>query len=82
MRKLKISEFKTHCIRILKSVATSREPIVITHRGKPLVQVDPLPPADSKRVLGGLLGVMEIRGDIIHSDFADDWEASGLEPPP
>jgi prevent-host-death family protein len=76
MKVFKISEFKSRCIRILKSVARSREPILITLRGRPLARVEPIDSPEGKRTLGGLRGVMRIHADIIHSDFADDWEPS------
>jgi prevent-host-death family protein len=75
MKTLKISEFKATCIRVLKTVARTAEPVVVTHRGKPIVRVQPFqeepPPA---RVLGGLKGSIEIRGDIVNSDWEDDWD--------
>jgi len=33
-----ISEFEAHALKVLNEVAESRETIVITKRGKPLVQ--------------------------------------------
>ena len=77
MKVFKISDFKARCIRILKSVARNREPVLITHRGKPLARVEPIQVQEGERVLGGLRGMMQIKGDIIHSDFADDWEPDG-----
>ena len=73
MKTIKISEFKARCIGILKSLARNREPIVITHRGKPLARVEPVRTEPLRRSLGGLRGSVRIQGDIIRSDFADDW---------
>ncbi len=77
MKVFTISDFKAKCIRILKSVGRSRDPVVVTLRGKPIAQVMPIGIGQGKRTLGGLKGAIEIRGDIVHSDFADDWEDQG-----
>jgi antitoxin (DNA-binding transcriptional repressor) of toxin-antitoxin stability system len=46
----------------------------VTLRGKPLVRVVPLDEnIDRPRVLGGLAGSMRVTGEIVHSDFAEDW---------
>ena len=74
MKTLKISDFKASCIRVLKTVAETREPVLITLRGKPLATVAPIED-ERGRVLGGLRGTMSIRGDIVDSDFAEDWES-------
>ncbi|HAK93814.1 MAG TPA: type II toxin-antitoxin system prevent-host-death family antitoxin [Planctomycetes bacterium] len=75
MKTLKISEFKASCIRVLKTVARTAEPVLVTRRGKPLARVLPVREERPRaRVLGGLKGAIEIRGDIIGSDFEDDWE--------
>ena len=74
MKTLGISEFKTHCIRLLRDAKRSREPFIVTRRGEPLVRIEPLPgPSDSRR-LGGLRGVTVIHGDLVQTDFAEEWE--------
>ncbi len=75
MKTVKISEFKARCIGILKSLARSRVPIVITHRGRPLARVEPIQTEPVRKSLGELRGCIKVHGDIIHSDFEDDWEA-------
>ncbi len=75
MKTMIISEFKAKCIGVLKTTAKSKESVIITLRGKPLAMVSPLDqPADKHRQLGGLAGSMKIKGDIVQSDFADDWD--------
>lgn len=74
MKTMGISEFKTHCIRILKDVKRSREPFIVTRRGEPLVRIEPLPgPTDSRR-LGALRSTTVIHGDLVQADFAKEWE--------
>ena len=77
MKTFKISEFKAKCIRILKTLARSGEPIVITHRGKPIARVEALVTEPGRPILGSLRGAMVIRGDILHSDIDDDFEGGG-----
>ena len=78
MKTLAISDFKVRCIRVLKTVAKTKEPVIITLRGKPLVKIEPIEHPQGEKVLGGLQGSIRILGDIIHSDFADDWQTNGL----
>ncbi len=74
MKTMVVSEFKARCIAVLKELQRSREPLVITLRGKPLATVRPVePPAPGKR-LGGLKGRMIIRRDLVQVDTSADWE--------
>ena len=45
---------------------------MVTLRGEPIARVEPIAPRD-KRVLGGLKGWIEIKGDIIRSDLDKDF---------
>ena len=72
MKTMIISDFKAKCIATLKTVEHSRESIVVTRRGKPIAEIDPVAIAQG-RVLGAQRGCMTIKGDIVRSDFADDW---------
>ncbi len=74
MTTLTISYFKNHALRLLDTVASKGEELVITRRGKPLARVEPM--RGSKTIeLGKLKGSMEIRGDIVTPLGADDWSA-------
>jgi prevent-host-death family protein len=67
-------EFKTKCLKIMDRVSTTREPVVVTKKGKPLVKLVPIDNAKHD-VFGCLSDKLEIAGDIespIISD--DDWE--------
>ena len=59
MKTMLVSEFKAKCIAVLKEVQRSREPLVITLRGKPLVTVRPVEPTGPGKRLGGLKGDQE-----------------------
>lgn len=77
MKTLGISEFKTHCIRLLKEAKRSKEPFVVTRRGEPLVRIEPIPGSAKSRRLGALRAQTEIHGDLVRTDFADEWELEG-----
>ena len=74
MRTLGISEFKAKCIEELKKVQRSGEPLVVTLRKQPIASVEPYQELPRKRVLGATPGRMTIHGDIVHSDFQQEWE--------
>jgi prevent-host-death family protein len=68
-------EFKAKCLKIMDRVSTSREPIVVTKKGKPLVKLVPIDDANPD-VFGCLSDRIEIAGDI-ESPVVDagDWKA-------
>ena len=75
MKKLGISEFKAKCIDELKKVQETGEPLLVTLRKRPIATIHPYrQEAPARRTLGKLKGQIEIHGDIVHSDFADEWE--------
>ena len=79
MKTMPVSEFKAKCIAALKEVSRSREPMVVTLRGKPIVTIQPFAEFPSGKQLGGLRGKMAIHGDIVHMDSTDDWDMSNLK---
>ena len=74
MKTMGISEFKARCIEELKTVQRTGEPILVTLRKQPIATITPYRETPPKRVLGKLRGRMTIHGDIVHSDFEDEWE--------
>ena len=74
MTTVKISQFKAQCIAMLKQVQKTREPLVVTLRGKPLVEVMPAGSGGGNVELGKLKGCIDIKGDLINTDFDDEWE--------
>jgi prevent-host-death family protein len=72
-RIIKASEFKAKCLAVLDEVERTRQPVVITKRGKPVAEL--VPHASKKKDLWGLLkGELFIVGDII-SPIDVEWEA-------
>jgi len=68
-------EFKAKCLQLMDRVARSREPIVITKRGKPVAKL--VPPDDLEPrtpLFGYMAGTAEIRGDIVNVPHLE-WSA-------
>lgn len=74
MKTLAAAKFKAQCLKLIDEVAQSREPIVITKRGKPLAKLVPFN-SNKKRTEKPLKGVATYIGDII-SPIDEDWEAT------
>jgi len=67
-------EFKAKCLKLIDEVNQSGEPLVVTKRGKPVVEVRPAPGA-RKPIFGAMKGRIKILGDIISPIGEEDWEA-------
>ena len=70
MKTILISEFKAKCIAVLSEAQRTREPVMVTRRGKPMAKIEPVCEDDpSTRNLA--------RGREIPMEadrFFDDWE--------
>jgi prevent-host-death family protein len=76
MRKIPAAEFKVHCLTLMDSVRSTREPVVITKRGKPVAKLVPVD-RESDKFIGRLKGIIEIVGDIESPVVPpEDWESS------
>ena len=73
MKSVKIREFKAKALAIMDEVASTRTPVLLTRRGKPLVKVDPRDEPPTVNQLGTLRHVTEILGDIVGPVF-NEWE--------
>lgn len=75
MKTMAAGEFKAKCLQVMDQVRSTRIPIVITKRGKPIAK---LVPAEDLRstAFDSLKGKIEILGDIVSPVVApEDWEA-------
>jgi prevent-host-death family protein len=61
--------FKAHCLALLDKVARTRQPLIVTKRGKPVAKVVPT----EMGAPGDLLGSVKFHGDIV-APILDDWE--------
>ena len=74
-REILISEFKAHCIAELKRVSRTRQPLIVTLRGKPLARVEPVISEDEPAVkLNSRRGRASVKRDLVKFDFTDEWE--------
>ncbi len=76
MKTIRAGEFKARCLKVMDHVQATREPVIITKRGR---QVAKLVPVDTRGddIFGCLKGVIQIVGDIESSAVApEEWEAN------
>ena len=73
MKTIPVSELKANCSAALKEVHRSREPMIVTLRGKPFVTIQPYGELPARKRLGGLTGKMVIHCDLVRIDSTDDW---------
>jgi prevent-host-death family protein len=75
MKTMAAGEFKAKCLQVMDQVRSTRTPIVITKRGKPIAK---LVPAEEYRstAFDSLKGKIEILGDIVSPVVPpEDWDA-------
>jgi prevent-host-death family protein len=72
MKKMPASAFKAKCLAVMDDIYASGESVIVTKRGKPLVQVMPVKKT-AKPLLGRLKGVVEIVGDLRPIIPPEDW---------
>lgn len=73
-------EFKAKCLQLMDRVARTREPIVITKRGRPVAKlVPPDDPQPHRPLFGYMAGSGEIRGDIVRAPDLEWSAVSGEE---
>ena len=74
MKKMAAAEFKAHCLTVMEVVRSTREPVLITKRGRAMVK---LVPADRSPddFIGRLKGVVKVVGDIESPiELAESWK--------
>jgi prevent-host-death family protein len=76
MRTMRAGEFKARCLKVMDQVRATREPVLITKRGRPVAKLVPVDRRGDD-IFGCLKGVMEIVGDIESPVVApEEWEAN------
>lgn len=65
---------KTHLLQLIDQVSRDGTPVVITKRGKPLVQIAPLDHDSVPDPFGCMRGSVQITGDIVGPE-SDIWDA-------
>jgi len=72
MQKIAAAQFKARCLAVMKQVAESGRPVVVTKHGKPVVQINPVA-SDEDEIFGFLSGQVRITGDIENTIPLSDW---------
>jgi prevent-host-death family protein len=72
MKKIAAGIFKAQCLALMEDVRTTRRPIVITKRGKPIAKLVPAEP-EKDEWIGRLNGKFKTTGDIVSP--IDEWES-------
>lgn len=73
MKTLAITDFKAHALQILGQIAKTKESVVVTRRGKPLVEV--IPYSTNKPAPGKLSEALVFEKDIVSPLGEDMWDA-------
>ena len=74
MKTIAAGEFKARCLTLMEDVRSTREPLIITKRGKPVAKLVPVAEDTKDDFIGRLEGVFRIVGDI--ESPIDGWESS------
>jgi len=75
MKQIAISEFKAKCLSLLDEVQKTKQPILVTRRGKPVAEVSAPKPKQNPDWMGSMKDRIEILGDIVSpAGDPDDWE--------
>src|SRR5207249_12254558 len=75
MKTMPAGEFKARCLAIMEDVSKTREPVVITKRGKPVAKLVPAEKSE-RPFIGRLEGIVRITGNIESPiEPRDAWEA-------
>jgi len=76
MKVMRAADFRARCLKVMDRVRATREPVIITKRGKPVAKLVPVGKRNDD-IFGGLEGVIEIVGDIESPAVPpEDWEAN------
>ena len=73
MKTMAITDFKMHALQVLGEVAKTREPVVVTKRGKPLAEIIPF--AEKTPSPGTLAETLVFENDIVSPLGAETWNA-------
>jgi prevent-host-death family protein len=75
MKTIPAGQFKARCLKVMDDVQSTREPVIITKKGRPVAKLVPAEdPTDD--FLGKLSGTMKIVGDITQPiEDPEAWDA-------
>jgi prevent-host-death family protein len=64
MKTMPAGKFKVHCLAVMDEVASKREAVIITKRGKPVAKLVPVS-KEKDDIFGFLKGKGKVLGDIV-----------------
>ncbi len=65
MKTMPAGKFKVHCLAVMDEVASKREAVVITKRGKPVAKLVPVDKKEKDDIFGFFKGKIKVTGDIV-----------------
>jgi prevent-host-death family protein len=68
------TEFKAHCLALLEEVRQTRQPLLVTRHGTPVVEISPYMPRGTEQE-NPLKGSVLFEGDII-SPVEEKWDSA------
>ena len=71
MKTMPVTDFKAHALKVLGEVAETREPVVVTKRGKPLAEIVPF--AGKHTAPGRLAEALVFEDDIVSPLGEAEW---------
>jgi prevent-host-death family protein len=75
MKQVAISEFKAKCLSLLDEVQKTKQPILVTRRGKPVAEVSAPKLTQDCDWIGSMKDDFDIIGDIVGpASDPEDWE--------
>jgi len=74
MKTIPAAAFKAKCLTLMEDVQSTRRPLIITKRGKPVAKLVPMDEV-SDDFIGRLKGIFEVVGDL-DTDPPDAWESA------
>jgi prevent-host-death family protein len=63
MKQIAAGDFKARCLNLMEDVNKTKEPLLITKRGRPVAKLVPVE-SDKPSLMGRLEGIVRITGDI------------------
>lgn len=73
MRTIPAGQFKARCLKIMDEVHATREPVIITKKGRPVARLV-ADGASAKDIFGCMKGQVEIVGDVVAPAIPiEDW---------
>jgi prevent-host-death family protein len=74
MKTVAATDFKSRCLALLEEVRHTRRPLLVTRHGKPVVEISPYVPKNT-RSANPLKGSILFQGDLI-SPLDEKWDSA------